>query len=206
MPELMQNGIIIHKYSELTDTEQDACKAFFERFVLPMLTPLMVDPTHPFPFISNLSLNFAIILRRTVQAGSGERHFARLKIPAGLKRFVRVGDEMMSSFSGNDPPPLSNTVRFVLIEDVIRANLNMLFPGMVVEEAHLFRVTRDADVEIAEDEVSCLFVFFFFWSHVLLPGWRFAGDNGESCSNASFWRGCSSHCATWSGLDFAVAD
>ncbi len=163
-PELEQNGIVILTYDELSDTEQASAKCFFERFVLPVLTPLMVDPTHPFPFISNLSLNFAIILRRaTKEGGLAEKHFARLKIPPGLKRFVKVDEDMMqNSFTSQAASDLSGmsaqttTVRLVLIEDVIRANLGLLFPGMVVEEAHLFRVTRDADVEIAEDEAGDL--------------------------------------------------
>jgi polyphosphate kinase len=160
-PELEQNGILILRYDELSASEQDSAKTFFERFVLPVLTPLMVDPTHPFPFISNLSLNFAIILRRAHKEGVlSEKHFARLKIPPGLKRFVKIDDDMMhnsfTSQSTQDGAGLPTTVRLVLIEDVIRANLGLLFPGMVVEEAHLFRVTRDADVEIAEDEAGDL--------------------------------------------------
>ncbi len=147
-------------------------KTFFERFILPVLTPLMVDPTHPFPFISNLSLNFAIILRRE-GGGSNEKHFARLKIPQGLKRFFKLEEDVLgaaglqaaaaaaaaaAAVAGGESPAAKEipVVRLILLEDVIRANMGMLFPGMVVEEAHLFRVTRDADVEIAEDEAGDL--------------------------------------------------
>ena len=159
-PELEQHRIFVVEPKDLSKEEHEAVALFFQRFILPVLTPLMVDPTHPFPFISNLSLNFAIILRR--DGGSSEKHFARLKIPQGLKRFFKLEEDVGAvaaapAVQGGDGASKEYApVRLILIEDVIRANLGMLFPGMVVEEAHLFRVTRDADVEIAEDEAGDL--------------------------------------------------
>ena len=163
-PGLEDNGIFIVLYNSLTEEEKLGAKTYFESFLLPVLTPLMVDPTHPFPFISNLSMNFAIILRREGHEGTSEKHFARLKIPLGLKRFFKIEAQSVEG-SEEDIPVLQpaqptasdyQKVRLVLLEEIIRANLGLLFPGMQVEEAYLFRVTRDADVEIAEDEAGDL--------------------------------------------------
>lgn len=167
-PELEQNEIFIIDYASLSEAEKAGARDYFEKFLLPVLTPLMVDPTHPFPFISNLSMNFAIILRREGVGESNEKHFARLKIPLGLKRFFKIETISPQGSPKSDTRPGGlNTivqpiaqeyqrVRLVLLEDIIRDNLGTLFPGMVVEETYLFRVTRDADVEIAEDEAGDL--------------------------------------------------
>ena len=101
-----------------------------------MLTPLAVDPGHPFPYISTLSLSIAVGLR---DPETGERRFARVKVPAGLPRLFEVGPD-----------------KYVLLDQVIEANLDALFPGMEILEPHLFRVTRNADIAIEEDEADDL--------------------------------------------------
>ncbi len=140
IPDLARAGIRIVKYQELSRTEKQQMDAYFEREIFPVCTPLAIDPTHPFPFISNLSLNLAVILRDP----EGIRHFARLKVPPSFPRLVRVG-------SGR-----ARNVRFVWLEDLIREHLNALFPELTIEEAHPFRVLRDADFEIREIEAGDL--------------------------------------------------
>ena len=110
--------------------------AFFDAQLFPVLTPLAVDPSHPFPYISGLSLNLAVVVRNPV---SGAELFARVKIPPSLPRFIRVGDQ-----------------RFVPLEDVIAAHLDQLFPGMQILQHHSFRVTRNEDVEVEEDDAENL--------------------------------------------------
>ncbi|HEY6359844.1 MAG TPA: polyphosphate kinase 1 [Vicinamibacterales bacterium] len=115
--------------------------AHFSKEICPVLTPLAFDPGHPFPYISNLSKNFAVVVRH-----GGRTKFARVKVPDGLPRFVAVP----ASLSGRDG------LTFVFIEDVIRANMHELFPGTQVKSAHLFRVVRDADLAIEQDEADDL--------------------------------------------------
>ncbi len=114
---------------------------YFSREICPVLTPLAFDPGHPFPFISNLSKNFAVVVRH-----GGRTKFARVKVPDTLPRFIAVPESLTS------PGSLS----FVFLEDVIRANIHELFPGTQVKGAHLFRIIRDADLEIEEDEADDL--------------------------------------------------
>ncbi len=134
-------GIEIREHASLSRAQQKALKTYFERDVFPVLTPLALGPGHPFPHISNLSLNLAVVVR---DPELGER-FARMKIPGVLPRFVPcLPDET------NAKPC------FVWLEQVIAANLESLFPGLQVTESHPFRVTRDADLEIQEDEASDL--------------------------------------------------
>jgi len=114
---------------------------YFSREICPVLTPLAFDPGHPFPFISNLSKNFAVVVRH-----GGRTKFARVKVPDVLPRFVPVPDALTSS----------GGLSFVFLEDVIRANIHELFPGTQVKGAHLFRIIRDADLEIEEDEADDL--------------------------------------------------
>jgi polyphosphate kinase len=109
----------------------------FEQRVFPVLTPLAVDPAHPFPYISNLSMNLAVEVR---EPGGGETHFARVKVPPVLPRFVVLPDGE----------------RFVPLEQVIAAHLDRLFPGLQVADHHVFRVTRNADFEVEEDEADDL--------------------------------------------------
>ena len=129
IPALARAGIEIVRWSDLGSDQRDELNELFTEKLFPVLTPLAVDSGRPFPFISNLSLNLAVLVR---DAEGGRIHFARVKVPPSLPRFV--------SFS--------NPNVFVPLEDVIAANLDQLFPGMEVVENHTFRVTRNADLEI----------------------------------------------------------
>ena len=140
-PELGAAGIEIYDYAALSKPQQRALRALFERDVFPVLTPLALGPGRPFPHISNLSLNLAVVVR---DPDLGER-FARMKVPGVLPRFVPCPPEAGSSARG-----------FVWLEQVIAANMESLFPGLQVLESYPFRVTRDADLEIQEDEASDL--------------------------------------------------
>ena len=130
-------GVRIVGWDELKGTQRDELREMFENRIFPVLTPLAVDPAHPFPYISNLSLNLAVIARDPL---TREPRFARVKVPPLLPRFLKV----------------SGGRRFVPIEQVIAAHLDMLFPGMKIESFHVFRVTRDADIEIEVDEAEDL--------------------------------------------------
>lgn len=134
IPELSRNEIRIVEYSELDDASQRKLELFFDEKILPVLTPLAVDPSHPFPHISGLSLNFGIY----VSKAAGQKQFIRLKIPGNFSRFLAV-----HTLDSN---------QFVRIEEVIAANLGKLFPGAKVEEFFLFRVTRNQDLELDEDD------------------------------------------------------
>ena len=138
-PAMAEAGIRIANMADLGDQELDLLRDYFQRQVFPVLTPLAVDPSHPFPYISNLSLSLAVTVR---DPGTARDRFARVKVPGILPRFVPLGD--------------GNT--FVPLEQVIATHLDKLFPGMDVVEAHPFRVTRDADIELAEDEADDLLV------------------------------------------------
>jgi polyphosphate kinase len=147
MPELVANGIAIVDYSTLDEREREAVDHYYAETIFPVLTPLAFDPGRPFPHISNLSLNFAIVLhdpRRTDDAS--QRHFARVKVPEALPQLVVVPV----------PPPRRKGTppshKFVWIEQVIAANLKSLFPGLEIVESHPFHVTRDAEVAIQELE------------------------------------------------------
>ncbi len=131
VPALAKEGIEILRWDELAAEERERLNTLFASRILPVLTPLAVDPAHPFPYISGLSLNLAVVVR---DPGSGAEHFARVKVPPLLARFVPTGRE-----------------RFVPLEDVISAHLHQLFTGMDVIRADCFRVTRNADLEVEED-------------------------------------------------------
>jgi polyphosphate kinase len=124
-----------------TDAIREHLSGYFAREIYPVLTPLAFDPGHPFPLISNLSKNFAVVVRH-----AGRTKFARVKVPDVLPRFVPIPDTVAGR-SG---------LTFVFLEDVIRANIHDLFPGTELRGAHLFRIVRDADLEIAEDEADDL--------------------------------------------------
>lgn len=136
LPELGSQGIEIVRWSELDRDEQKVCKKLFKERIFPVLTPLAVDPAHPFPYISGLSLNLAVVVRHPK---TGTEHFARVKVPPTFGRFVGLGNQ-----------------RFVPIEDVIGEHLKKLFPGMEVLGAHTFRVTRNEDLEVEEDDAENL--------------------------------------------------
>jgi polyphosphate kinase len=139
LPELEKNGISIVKWSALTEDEKANLHSYFQSQIFPVLTPLAVDPAHPFPYISGLSLNLAVVLRNPA---NGKEHFARVKVPPLLPRFVRI-------------PNLTSNVneyRFVPLEEIMGQYLGLLFPGMEVLQHHTFRVTRNEDLEVDEDE------------------------------------------------------
>lgn len=149
VPALHEAGIHIVNYADLSDEQRATLDSYFLEAVFPTLTPLAFDPGRPFPHISNLSLNLAILLRGV----EGEQHFARVKIPDTLPQLVPV----------SAPKPKSRTKKavikeqtFIWLEQLIIANLAHLFPGMTIEEAHPFHVTRDADSEIQDLEAGDL--------------------------------------------------
>lgn len=135
-PEMDRAGIKLLTWEELSPLEKTEMDLFFDSKVFPILTPLAVDPSHPFPYISGLSLNLAVVVRNPA---TGNQLFARVKVPPLLPRFVEVGVQ-----------------RYVALEDVISAHLDDLFPGMEVLQHHAFRVTRNEDVEVEEDDAENL--------------------------------------------------
>jgi polyphosphate kinase len=146
LPQLEREGIHLRTFKGLDPAQQAQLRNYFEREIAPVLTPLAFDAAHPFPFISNLSLNLAVTLRNP----AGGELFARVKVPTTLfSRFVRVP-------SGTGVEKDNKSVSFVLLEDLVSSHLDLLFPGMLVVSAFPFRVTRDADIEIREDEASDL--------------------------------------------------
>lgn len=149
MPKLAERGIRVLKIEDLTDKQRKAVKKYFSKEIFSVLTPLGVDPGRPFPFISNLSLSLAVLLRDHKE----NVRFARVKIPTGVLPRVVPMRTIMEYFD-RDVTGVENT--FIYLEDIIAANLRMLFPGMTILESHLFRVTRDADIDIAEEEAADL--------------------------------------------------
>jgi polyphosphate kinase len=139
VPALEAAGIHLAQVDQLERQDHEYLREYFQDQVYPVLTPLAVDPGHPFPYLSNLSLSLAVTVR---DLASHRPLFARVKVPDILPRFV----------------PLADGATFVPLEQVMTAHLDQLFPGMEVVEAHPFRVTRDADIELAEDEADDLLV------------------------------------------------
>ena len=135
LPKLSDNGIEIVNWSKLTEDEKNYINKIFNKRIFPILTPLAVDPSHPFPYISGLSLNLAVLLKKPE---THEELFARVKVPASLPRFMETAE-----FA---------STRFIAIEQVIIANLLQLFPGMDIEDYYTFRITRNADLELEEEE------------------------------------------------------
>jgi polyphosphate kinase len=135
-PALCAEGIEIVRWEDLDREQRSRLSTLFADRIFPVLTPLAVDPAHPFPYISGLSLNLAVVVRNPQ---TGQEHFARVKVPPLLARFTDVGD-----------------AHFVPLEDVIAAHLEELFPGMEVLQHHTFRVTRNEDLDIDEDEAENL--------------------------------------------------
>ncbi|CAB4329242.1 unannotated protein [freshwater metagenome] len=136
LPALVASGIEILRWEELTSDEREAMSKLFEEQVFPVLTPLAVDPSHPFPYISGLSLNLAVVVKNP---SAGDELFARVKVPPSLPRFIEVSRQ-----------------RFVTLEDVISGHLDKLFPGMQVLQYHAFRVTRNEELEVEEDDAENL--------------------------------------------------
>jgi polyphosphate kinase len=149
---LRDAGIAILAYDDLKKKQRKLLRRHFKSEIFPVLTPLAFDPGHPFPHISNLSINLAVEIRDPEE---GER-FARVKVPSTLDRLLRIpSEEKADDYErlGLKEPAATN---FVWLEEVVVANLDLLFPGLEIVSAHPFRVTRDADVEIEEDEASDL--------------------------------------------------
>ena len=143
-PALVAKGISIAKWAELTDDERAALKTQYQNQIFPVLTPLAVDPAHPFPYISGLSLNLAVVLQNPE---TKTEHFARVKVPPLLPRFVRVpGNTGVSA------------VRFLPLEELMGEFLESLFPGMQVVQHYTFRVTRNEDLDVDDDEGENLLV------------------------------------------------
>ncbi|MEO6793415.1 MAG: RNA degradosome polyphosphate kinase [Mycobacterium sp.] len=140
-PALAAEGIHIVTWADLHPAERDQLSTYFHEQVFPVLTPLAVDPAHPFPFVSGLSLNLAVTVKRPEDGGN---HFARVKVPDNVDRFV----ELDARANGGDD---SGEVRFLPMEKLIAAFLPLLFPGMEIVEHHAFRITRNADFEVEED-------------------------------------------------------
>jgi polyphosphate kinase len=151
-PKLQEAGIEILNYDELKRKQRKLLRRYFEREIFPALTPLAFDPGHPFPHISNLSINLAVVIN---DSGHGER-FARLKVPRVFPRLLRIPSEEQADDYANLGLIEEVSPNFVWLEEVIAANLGLLFPGLEVVAAYPFRVTRDADPEIEEDEASDL--------------------------------------------------
>jgi polyphosphate kinase len=144
LPKLADAGITINAYDSLSPNEKEYLRAEFMRNVFPVVTPQAVDASHPFPYISNLSLNLGVILEPVevkLKHLSPEPRFARIKLPPNVPRLIPINGEK---------------TKFALLDEVIKANAHELFAGMKMLECHLFRVTRDADIEIREDEAGDL--------------------------------------------------
>jgi polyphosphate kinase len=150
---LAQQGIYLYDYSDLNEQQRAKLKEYFDHTIFPVLTPLGFDPGHPFPLISNLSLNLGVVIRG-LEAGE---HFARVKIPEVLPRLVPVElpPDMESETRNGNSRPLRKW-GFVWLEQIVAANLGSLFEGMEIIESYPFRVIRDADLEIREDEAGDL--------------------------------------------------
>src|SRR5262249_12607490 len=139
-PALARHGINLLDWDDLTDAQRRDANAYFRRNVFPVLTPLAVDPGHPFPFISNLSTSLGLFLS---SPDAEERPFARVKVPEVLPRWVPLPVERDAG---------AGALAFVRLQDIIRHNLDDLFPGLTVQEVMPFRVTRNAEVEVDDDD------------------------------------------------------
>ncbi|MGA2489801.1 MAG: RNA degradosome polyphosphate kinase, partial [Anaerolineales bacterium] len=149
LPQLDKSGVHILDYKKLNSSQRARADEYFSNIVFPILTPLALDPGHPFPHISNLSLNLAIVIRDK----EGVEKFARLKVPATLPPLLPI---KRSSGGARKDGTVARHHYFVWLDQVITANLGLLFPGMEVLEAHPFRIIRDADIEIQELEAGDL--------------------------------------------------
>ncbi len=149
LPELSENGVHILNYDELTVKQQAKADSYFNEIVFPVLTPLAFDPGHPFPHISNLSLNLAVL----IEDKAGNQHFARVKVPSSLPRLYPI---KRSSGGVKKDGTVPHHHYFVWLDQLIARHLDQLFPGMAILEVHPFRVTRNADLAIQELEAMDL--------------------------------------------------
>jgi polyphosphate kinase len=146
-PNFSEYGVHLIDYAHLNTQQREWVDHYFQTAVFPVLTPLAVDPAHPFPFVSNLSLNVAVLVR---DPDSGQQQFARVKVPQKiLPRFLHIPPNL----SGRSPEPVATAVP---LEQVVAFNLRLLFPGMHVEGHYFFRITRDADLELRDLEADDL--------------------------------------------------
>ena len=137
IPELRTHGIEFLKIAELSDSEREHLKDYYNKRIFPVLTPLVVDPSHPFPYISGLSLNIGVNIESSEDQ---DISFARVKVPSNLPRFIRTSD--------------TSNFRFVLIDELIAEHLSELFPGVTLKDHFFFRVTRNQDLDLDEDETD----------------------------------------------------
>ncbi len=137
LPQLAREGIHVCRWTDLSAEERATCERFYQDRVFPVLTPLAVDPAHPFPYVSNLSFSIAAMIR---DDDTGEERFARVKVPTLFPRLYEI----------------SGTSRFIPVEDIIIAQLGTLFPGMTVGRATTFRITRNADLTLEDEEADDL--------------------------------------------------
>ena len=146
LPDLEKERIVLLTWDKLTSSEQERLSRYYRQQVFPVLTPLAVDPAHPFPYISGGSINLAVIVENPA---SGKSHFARVKIPGNLPRLVPVDDM-------TDEESKDERYGFIAMEKLIAAHLESLFPGMIIKEARSFRVTRNEDIDVEEDDAENL--------------------------------------------------
>lgn len=152
LPELKKNGVEILSYKDMKDKERKYVEKYFRDEIYPVLTPLAFDPSHPFPHISGLSINLALVLKDEKK----RELFARLKVPESFPRLLLLPADAEDKMEKMGLRPASRPDRYVWVDEVIKMNLPTLFPGMKIVEAVLFRVTRDADFEIELDEAEDL--------------------------------------------------
>nr|WP_279047154.1 RNA degradosome polyphosphate kinase [Bifidobacterium catenulatum] len=146
LPDLAKEQIVLLSWDKLTAAEQERLSRYYRQQVFPVLTPLAVDPAHPFPYISGGSINLAVLVENPA---SGKSHFARVKIPGNLNRLVPVDDM-------TDDDATDVRYGFITMENLIIAHLESLFPGMIIKEARSFRVTRNEDIDVEEDDAENL--------------------------------------------------
>ncbi|WP_026735490.1 polyphosphate kinase 1 [Fischerella sp. PCC 9605] len=146
-PEMAFHGIYLLNYKDISSEQRSYLQDLFKQRIFPVLTPLAVDPSHPFPLMANLSLNLAVVVK---DPATGEEKFARVKVPNILPRFIEL-PKQLQQHNGK-----SNQWIGVPIEQVVAHNLEALFPGMIIKEYHLFRLTRKADIAVVEDEADDL--------------------------------------------------
>ena len=146
LPDLAKEQIVLLSWDKLTAAEQERLSRYYRQQVFPVLTPLAVDPAHPFPYISGNSLNLAVLVENP---NSGKSHFARVKIPGNMPRLVPVDDL-------TDEESREERFGFITMENLIIAHLESLFPGMIIKEARSFRVTRNEDIDVEEDDAENL--------------------------------------------------
>ena len=146
LPDLAKEKIVLLSWDKLTAAEQERLSRYYRQQVFPVLTPLAVDPAHPYPYISGGSINLAVLVENPA---SGKSHFARVKIPGNLNRLVPVDDL-------TDDETTDVRYGFITMENLIIAHLESLFPGMIIKEARSFRVTRNEDIDVEEDDAENL--------------------------------------------------